>query len=101
MLQRSRTSVAGPRRRRLAGAFTRDRLAEVGVALPAPTVAPNFLPSREFATAPPAEEPRHVLFAGRLGAEKGVETVIEAAARARLPLAIAGAGPEEQRLRAL
>src|SRR5205085_816563 len=79
----------------------RDRLADVGVPLPGPQVAPNFLPDREFAAGPPAEEPRHVLFAGRLVPEKGAGHVIEAAARAGLPLAIAGAGPDEPRLRGL
>jgi len=82
-------------------AFARDRLAEVGVPLPAPRVAPNFLPHHEFAAAPPGGEVRHALFAGRLVPEKGADTAIEAAGRAGIPLAIAGAGPEERRLRAL
>jgi glycosyltransferase involved in cell wall biosynthesis len=81
--------------------FTRDRLQQVGVALPAPKVLPNFLPEADFAPAPPAAAPRHALFAGRLVEEKGAATAIEAAARAGVPLAIAGSGPEEPRLREL
>jgi glycosyltransferase involved in cell wall biosynthesis len=80
-------------------AFVRDRLQEVGVPLPAATVLPNFLPDAEFAPAPPAEEPRHALFAGRLVEEKGAETAIAAAARAGVPLAVAGSGPAEAALR--
>jgi glycosyltransferase involved in cell wall biosynthesis len=81
--------------------FTRDRLAEVGAPLPHVTVLANFLPAGEFAAAPPADEPRHALFAGRLVPEKGAAVAIEAAARASVPLAVAGTGPEEAALRAL
>ena len=82
-------------------AFTADRLREVGVPLREPTVLANFLPDAEFAEAPPAGPPRHALFAGRLVPEKGLETAVEAAALAGVPLAIAGSGPEEPALRAL
>jgi glycosyltransferase involved in cell wall biosynthesis len=82
-------------------AFTRERLEEVGVPLRPAHVLPNFLPETEFAPEPPAGEPQHVLFAGRLVEEKGAETAIEAAARASVPLAIAGSGPGEPGLRAL
>jgi glycosyltransferase involved in cell wall biosynthesis len=81
--------------------FARDRLREVGVPLTATRTLPNFVPAAELADAPPAEEPRHALFAGRLVGEKGVDTAIEAAARAGVPLAIAGSGPAEADLRAL
>lgn len=81
--------------------FTRDRLQQVRVPLPAAKVLPNFLPEVEFAAAPPAAEPRQVLFAGRLVEEKGAATAIEAAARAGVPLAIAGSGPQERPLRDL
>ena len=39
------------------------------------------------------------VYFGRLVPEKGVATLIEAAARARVPLVIVGTGPEEERLR--
>jgi glycosyltransferase involved in cell wall biosynthesis len=81
--------------------FTRERLQRVRVPLPSAKVLPNFLPEVEFAAAPPAAVPEHVLFAGRLVEEKGPSTAIEAAARAGVPLAIAGSGPEERPLRDL
>jgi glycosyltransferase involved in cell wall biosynthesis len=82
-------------------AFTAERLRAVGVPVGDAATLPNFLPDAEFAAAPPASEPRHALFAGRLVAEKGVATVIGAAARAGVPLAIAGSGPDEPALRSL
>jgi glycosyltransferase involved in cell wall biosynthesis len=81
--------------------FVRERLLEVGVPLPSAKTLPNFVPAAELASAPTAEAPRHALFAGRLVPEKGVDTAIEAAARAGVPLAIAGSGPDEAGLRAL
>jgi glycosyltransferase involved in cell wall biosynthesis len=81
--------------------FTRDRLQQVRVPLPAAKVLPNFLPEVEFAAAPPTDVPQHVLFAGRLVEEKGPSTAIEAAARSGVPLAIAGSGPDERPLRDL
>lgn len=48
---------------------------------------PNYTPGSAF------------LYFGRLGPEKGVRTLIEAAAAARVPLWIAGSGPEETMLR--
>jgi glycosyltransferase involved in cell wall biosynthesis len=81
--------------------FTRKRLVEVGVPLPSARTLPNFVPASQLADVPPAEEPQHVLFAGRLVHEKGVDTAIEAAGIAGVPLAIAGSGPDEADLRAL
>jgi glycosyltransferase involved in cell wall biosynthesis len=82
-------------------AFTLGRLEEVGVPLRPARVLPNFLPASAFAAEPPAGEAQHAIYAGRLVPEKGVETAIEAAARAAVPLAIAGSGPAEPELRAL
>jgi glycosyltransferase involved in cell wall biosynthesis len=81
--------------------FARARLHEVGIPLPRPMIVPNFLPAPDFAAGVPETEPQHLLFAGRLVPEKGADTAIEAAARARVPLLVAGAGPEEPALRAL
>ncbi len=53
---------------------------------------------------PPAAPGRfgdHVLFFGRLAPEKGVATLIAAAAKSRVPVVIVGSGPEEAALRAL
>lgn len=45
---------------------------------------------------------RYALFVGRLSPEKGVDTLIRAAAKAKeVPLQIVGTGPEEARLKAL
>jgi glycosyltransferase involved in cell wall biosynthesis len=43
----------------------------------------------------------YALFVGRLSPEKGVDTLIRAAAAAKVPLRIVGTGPEEVRLKAL
>jgi glycosyltransferase involved in cell wall biosynthesis len=75
-------------------AFAADRLAELGLRPERISVVHNFLPSQEFADAPPGGEPQYALFAGRLVEEKGVATAVEAAARAEVPLAVAGSGPE-------
>jgi glycosyltransferase involved in cell wall biosynthesis len=81
--------------------FARERLSSVGVPVERATTLPNFVPARDLAPAPPDAPPGHALFAGRLVYEKGVDIAITAAARARVPLAIAGSGPEEARLRSL
>jgi glycosyltransferase involved in cell wall biosynthesis len=59
-----------------------------------------------FLDLPPAPHPtdprrREVLYVGRLVPEKGVAVLIEACARANLPLVIIGGGREEASLRAL
>jgi glycosyltransferase involved in cell wall biosynthesis len=79
-------------------AFAADRLAELGLARERISVAHNFLPGGELATAPPGGEPEYALFAGRLVEEKGVATAVRAAARAGVPLAVAGSGPEAERV---
>ena len=48
-----------------------------------------------------AADGRYALAAGRLVEEKGFDTAIRAAREAGVPLRIAGAGPDEERLRAL
>ncbi len=77
------------------------RLREIGAPVGEAAVLPNFVRDAEVVQSPPAGEPRHALYAGRLVEEKGVETAIEAAAGAGVPLAVAGAGPQEEALRAL
>ena len=81
-------------------AFTADRLAELGLRRDRISVAHNFLAADRFAAAPPGAEPQHALFAGRLVKEKGVATAVAAAARAGVPLAVAGSGPEAERVAA-
>jgi glycosyltransferase involved in cell wall biosynthesis len=50
---------------------------------------PNYTPGRYF------------LYFGRLGPEKGLQTLVKAAGAANLPLALAGTGPEQEALRCL
>jgi glycosyltransferase involved in cell wall biosynthesis len=76
-------------------------LAELGLRLSDYDVIPNFLPESAFAERSTADSGEYALYAGRLAEEKGIDTAIEAAKRAGVPLAIAGAGPDEQRLRQL
>jgi glycosyltransferase involved in cell wall biosynthesis len=64
-------------------------------------VIPNFLPDSAFAKRSRAHEGEYALYAGRLAEEKGVDTAIEAGRRSGVPLAIAGEGPDEPRLRDL
>jgi glycosyltransferase involved in cell wall biosynthesis len=82
-------------------AFAADRLAELGLARDSISVAHNFLRAGDFAPAPPDDPPQFGLYAGRLVEEKGVETAIEAAALAEVPLHIAGTGPNAERLEGL
>src|SRR4051812_18976239 len=81
-------SVAAAARRRELGAPLPGRVHVVGHVV------------REFAAAPPAGGV-HALIASRLAPEKGIETAVEACRTARIPLVIAGDGPERERLEAL
>ncbi|MBX9774381.1 MAG: glycosyltransferase family 4 protein [Xanthobacteraceae bacterium] len=60
---------------------------------------PNFVDHDRFK--PKAPVGKRFVYCGRLDGLKGVATLITAAAKARQPLTIAGAGPDEARLRAL
>jgi glycosyltransferase involved in cell wall biosynthesis len=82
-------------------AFAKARLAALGVPIESAVVLHNFVGDSQFARESDAGPGEYALFAGRLVEEKGVDLAIEAAARASVPLAIAGSGPDEGRLRAL
>ncbi len=79
--------------------FYADKLVEWGWAPQRVHYIPNF------AAIPPQpaqlEYGKQVLFFGRLAPEKGVATLIRAAAASRVPVAIVGGGPDEAKLRAL
>ena len=62
---------------------------------------PNFIPDGAIAAASRADEGTYALVAGRLVPEKGFDTAISAAIGAGVSLVVAGAGPDEPRLRAL
>jgi glycosyltransferase involved in cell wall biosynthesis len=77
------------------------RLHELGLPAGRSDTLPNFIAETGFAPASRAHLGRYALIAGRLVAEKGFDTAIRAAAAARVPLVVAGAGPDELRLREL
>jgi glycosyltransferase involved in cell wall biosynthesis len=71
--------------------FAAGQLARLG--LPSATVIRNYLPDADFSESSAAGEGTYALAAGRLSVEKGYRYAIEAAARSRVPLRIAGDGP--------
>ncbi|UHD17112.1 glycosyltransferase family 4 protein [Thiocapsa bogorovii] len=63
------------------------------------TYLPNFVDTTRFT--PDPTPGKAFVYVGRLGHEKGLRTLIKAAALADVPLRIIGTGPEEEMLRAL
>ena len=61
-------------------------------------VVPHYLPAEAFAESSRAADGRFALVAARLTPEKGVDTAIEAAALADIPLRVAGEGPAAAQL---
>lgn len=87
--------------------FIVDKFAEHGFAREKLRCVPNFFESTDDAPAAPAaiaalreKFGRFVLFFGRLSAEKGVDVLIAAAARAKTPLVVVGDGPKRAELEA-
>lgn len=79
--------------------FYLDKLVEWGWPREHFTHIPNFV---DVETHHPDPNPGHAfVFFGRLGPEKGLRTLVRAAARASVPLWIVGSGPEEAGLRKL
>lgn len=80
-------------------AFALARLRELGAPLDGRA---RVIPSvqREFAERSPAAAGEYVLAAGRLVEEKGFADVVDACAASRLPLVLAGDGPQAAALRA-
>lgn len=78
--------------------FYRDKLIEWGWPADMLVYVPNFVAARPHDAHGP--EGDYYLFAGRFSPEKGVSTLVEAAARAGVKLVLAGQGPEEPALRA-
>lgn len=70
------------------------QLALLGVPAERLDVLAHYLPASELAPGSRAHEGRYALAAGRLAPEKGLGDAVEAAARAGVPLRIAGDGPE-------
>ncbi len=79
--------------------FYREKLIEWGWPAKKLTHIPNFVELEAYQ--PQFQPGDYFLYFGRLAAEKGVATLISAAARAGTQIRIAGTGPEEARLRDL
>jgi glycosyltransferase involved in cell wall biosynthesis len=77
------------------------QLALLGVPAERLDVIPHYLPEQELSSQSRAHQGRYALAAGRLSPEKGLDTAIEAAAQAAVPLWIAGDGPATTSLAAL
>ena len=77
------------------------RLVELGVPAGRLSVLSNFVADSGFASESRAQDGSYVLVSGRLVEEKGFDVAIAAARAASVPLVIAGAGPDELRLRSL
>ena len=78
--------------------FYRAKLIEWGWPEAQLVYVPNFV-SPDFVAGPAGAEGDYYLFAGRLAPEKGIATLIEAAALAGIRLIVAGSGPEEAMLK--
>ena len=83
------------------GAAAADLVVRRG--LPRDRIEPlaHYLPSESFAEGSRAGDGAYALVASRLSPEKGIDTAIEAAAQAGVPLRVAGDGPDRARLEAL
>ncbi len=79
--------------------YARGQLIRLGVPADRLDVLPNYLPESDLVERSAAEHGGYAVIASRLSEEKGIETAVEAAALAGIPLKIAGSGPLEQRLR--
>lgn len=79
--------------------FYREKLIEWGWPPEQLVYIPNFVETQHLK--PVFEAQDYFLFAGRLAPEKGLVTLIHAAAKAGVRLVIAGTGPDEAELHAL
>jgi glycosyltransferase involved in cell wall biosynthesis len=81
--------------------YAAGQVAELGLPAERVQVMPHYLPESAFAHHSRADEGLHALVAARLSPEKGIDTAIEASARAAVPLHIAGDGPLREELEQL
>jgi glycosyltransferase involved in cell wall biosynthesis len=79
-------------------AFAAERLRVLGAPIDAPAVVPHLV--RDVADAPRFDPDGPALVASRLAPEKGIDIAIDACATARVPLVVAGDGPERAALEA-
>ena len=80
---------------------TGARMRQLGLPAAGMHVLGNFIAADGIAAASRADQGCYALAAGRLVEYKGFDTAIAAARAASVPLVIAGAGPDEPRLRSL
>ena len=78
--------------------YAAGQAALLGVPADRIDVVTHYLPEEAFAERSRAAEGEHALVAARLSPEKGIDTAIEAAALAEVPLRVAGAGPAAEAL---
>jgi glycosyltransferase involved in cell wall biosynthesis len=81
--------------------YAAGQVAELGLPAERVEVVPHYLPESAFAHHSRADEGLHALVAARLSPEKGIDTAIEASARAAVPLHVAGEGPLRDELEQL
>lgn len=81
--------------------YAAGQVAELGLPAERVEVVPHYLPESAFAHHSRADEGLHALVAARLSPEKGIDTAIEASARAAVPLHVAGEGPLREELEQL
>jgi glycosyltransferase involved in cell wall biosynthesis len=79
--------------------FMLEKLVDWGWARDRFVYIPNFVDAERFR--PDGAIGERFVYCGRLQELKGVETLVRAAALAKLPLTVVGSGPEDLRLRAL
>jgi glycosyltransferase involved in cell wall biosynthesis len=79
--------------------FYRNKLVEWGWDASRIAYIPNCIDADQFT--PCSDESNYFVYAGRLAPEKGLSTLVRAAARSRQRLVLAGTGPEEAALRRL
>jgi glycosyltransferase involved in cell wall biosynthesis len=79
-------------------AYAAGQSALLGVPADRIDIVPHYLPADSFAEQSRAGQGGYALVAGRLSPEKGIDTAIEAAALADIPLRVAGEGPAAPQL---
>lgn len=79
--------------------FYIDKLTQWGMAADRCRYVPNFVAADRYE--PMFAAGARFLYFGRLSREKGIATLIRAAGQARLPLSVAGTGPQSEELQAL
>jgi glycosyltransferase involved in cell wall biosynthesis len=78
--------------------YAAGQVSSLGLPAERVELVPHYLPAEAFAHHSRADEGLYALVAARLSVEKGIDTAIEASARAAVPLRVAGEGPQAEEL---